>query len=119
LPWRPDFFVPIDPADPRNDDRLDPRGERIRVRLNREGGQLVDYVVQYETPTPDATHSHAVVLRSDMSHAPHYDRFDRFGGERRDWLPPHLTPKQTVRRALDDILRDWRTMQQDYFEGLP
>ena len=118
MPWRPDFFLPINPDDPRNRDRLDPQGERIRLRLNRDGANLVDFVVQYETPTPNGEHSHAVVLRSDMTHAPHVDRFDRFGRHRQEWLPATLSPSDTITLVLQDIRMYWRTMRAAYFEGL-
>ncbi len=118
MPWRPDFFVPLDANDPRNNDRLNPGGERVRMRLNRAGGTLVDFVVQYETPIPRTAHSHAVVLRSDMTHAPHYDQFDRFGAERRRWLPSDLSPEDTVQRALDEIIHDWRSLRRAYYKGL-
>jgi gamma-glutamylcyclotransferase (GGCT)/AIG2-like uncharacterized protein YtfP len=119
VPWRPDFFVPLQPYDRRNDDRLDPKGERIRVRLNRERGELVDFVVQYETPTPRAARSHAAVLRSDGSHVPHYDQFDRFGNEQRIWLPEHLSFEETVQRALDDIEDEWTMLRRIFYRGLP
>lgn len=118
MPWRPDFFVPLQPSDPRNDDRLDPRGERIRIRLNRDGGTLVDFVVQYETPTPDAAHSHAVVLRSDMTHAPHVDRYDQFGRRRQEWLPAHLSPDETLGRIVHHIQTAWEHLRDVYYEGL-
>jgi hypothetical protein len=118
LPWRPDFFLPLEPSDPHNRDRLDPMGERIRVRLNLDAGTLADFVAQYETPMVGAPRSHAVVLRCDMTHAPHYDRFDRFGRERRVWLPSRLTPKQVVRHAIADITNNWPTIRQVFYEGL-
>jgi hypothetical protein len=118
LPWRPDIFLPVDPDLPRNGDRLDPAGDRIRLRLNREGGRIVDFVVQYETPTVGAAHSHAVVLRSDLTHAPHVDRYDRFGGFRQEWLPPHLSPEQMIDWVVDDIRKRWRSLRRTFYRGL-
>lgn len=117
LPWT-EFFIPLDLDDPRNYDRHDPGGDRIRVRLN--GADLADFVVQYETPTVAVGpgQGHAAVLRSDGTHAPHYDWYDRFGRTRTTWLPPDLSPKQTVDRAIRDIKGGWRAMRRNYYGGL-
>lgn len=118
MPWQ-EFFIPLEPDDPRNDDRHDPAGESIRVRLN--GVDLADYVVQYETPLDDgdeAGQSHAVVLRSDGSHAPDYDRYDVLGHKSTTLLAAHLTSKDVVNLAVDDIKAGWRAMRSDYFRGL-
>ena len=117
MPWK-EFFIPLEPDDPRNDDRHDPGGERIRVRLN--GSDLADFVVQYETPISPfvAGQTHAPVLRSDATHAPHYDRYDRFGGKRTLWLPAHLSPKETLDKAIGDIRSGWREMRREFFRGL-
>jgi hypothetical protein len=48
LPWK-EFFMPLDPFDPRDPRGQEPGGERLRVRLNRVAGEVIDCVVQYET----------------------------------------------------------------------
>jgi hypothetical protein len=110
-----EFFIPLGSADLRNRDRLAPRGERIRVRLN--GPWLDDFVVQYETPI--AGKHHAVVVRSDGTHGPHYDRYDRFGHKRTDPLPAFLSRNQTVTWCIADIKANWRSTRRSFYEGLP
>lgn len=125
MPWR-EFFIPIDPDDHRNADRQNPGGERIRVRL--AGSSLDDFVVQYETPLGGSTwrqstrrprQSHAVVLRSDGTHAPHYDVYDRFGNQRTIRLPSDLTAGDVVDRTIGDIRQRWRELRRIYYRGLP
>lgn len=118
MPWRPEFFVGLQPNDPRNADRHDPLGGRIRFRFNRSGGSLVDFVVQYETPVGDPVRSHRVVLRSDMTHAPHIDRFDRFGRHRQQWLDPSMTPSETIAWVTNFIRVNWERLRADFYEGL-
>jgi hypothetical protein len=56
MPWRDDFIIPLEPVG-------DPEGERIRVRLNILRGDVVDFVVQYETPVAERAGQHLVVVR--------------------------------------------------------
>ena len=123
MPWR-EFFIPTDPDDPRNADRQNPGGERIRVRL--AGSSLDDLVVRYETPlggtpwrrsTRRPRRSHAVVRRLDGTHAPLYDVYDRFGNQETVRLPSHLTPNDVVDRALGDIEQGWREPRRNGDRG--
>ena len=41
--------MPLDPFDPRDPRGQELGGERLRVRLNRVAGEVIDCVVQYET----------------------------------------------------------------------
>jgi hypothetical protein len=117
MPWR-EFFIPLDENDPRNADRLEPGGERICFRLNRQGNVIVDYVIQYETPTLLRGHGHATVVRSDGSHAPHYDVYDRFGGTTTETLDPNLSAADAINWTIEDIKRRWPMMRQRFFDGL-
>ena len=117
MPWR-EFFIPLDENDPRNADRREPGGDRIRFRLNRQGVEIVDYVIQYETPAFKGRQGHATVLRSDGSHAPHYDLYDQFGGTATETLDPNLSSADAINWAIEDIKRNWRTMRQRFFDGL-
>jgi hypothetical protein len=120
VPWVPDFFLPLEPEDPGNSDRLDPAGERIRMRFNKEGSRVVDFVVQYETPIDDddGVASHTPVLRSDGSHGPHFDQYDRFGRKRTVPLPSSLGSRQVVDYAVAYIRASWRRLRDEFYEGL-
>lgn len=80
----------------------------------RERRRVVDFVVQYETAVDEPTRTHAVVLRSDGSHAPHYDLYDRFGAKRTMALEPWLTPEAVIAKAIADIRSEWRVMRERF-----
>ena len=88
------------------------------MRLNVAHGQLVDYVVQYETPNPVPGLGHLVVLRSDGTHAPHYDVYDWRGNRRVVPLDAQLSAKAAVDFALADIESRWQALREAFFRGL-
>lgn len=116
MTWH-EHFIPLDPADARNEDRADPGGDRIRIRINRDGGRIVDYVVQYETPIGAGASAHATVLRSDGTHDPHYDLYYRSGRVRTVALPANLSPAEAITWAIDDIKRRWPDLRDRFFVG--
>ncbi len=89
------------------------------MRLNTEGKRIVDFVVQYDTPTADPRRSHGVVLRSDWSHGPHFDFYDRIGRKRVVSLPPGLSPRETIEHAVAYITASWPNLAATYDKGLP
>jgi hypothetical protein len=107
-----EYFIPLDRDDPRNRLMDDPEGDRIRVRFRRVGSEIVDFVAPFEAAVDGQ--GHAVVLRSDGSHAPHYDRYDRFGRKRTSWLDPNLSTKDTIKLAITDIKANWRSTRRTY-----
>lgn len=118
MPRQPDIIIPLEMDDPRNADRHERGGERIRLRFNKTGSALVDYVVQYETPVPSVRGGYMIVLRSDGTHGPHFDLYDRFGNERRVWLPATLSPVETINEAVEEIRRNWPALRKRFFRGL-
>jgi len=106
VPWEADFFIPLEPEDPGNGARLDPGGERIRMRLNKESGRVVDFVVQDETPMVGGTSSHAPVSRSDGSHAPHVDQYDDAEPSDTAAEGPVAENLGLVRRFIDAVFDD-------------
>lgn len=119
MAWR-EWFQALASTDARNADRFNPGGERIRVRLNLQRGRLVDFVVQYETPALDDGRGHHVVLRSDGTHAPHYDRYDWAGSPHAtEWLDPSLSPDETVAFVIRDIVAHWVSYRDEFYRGLP
>lgn len=117
MAWR-EWLQPLDVEDPGNARARHTSGERIRVRLNIVHGQLVDYVVQYETPNPVPGLGHLVVLRSDGTHAPHYDVYDWRGNRRVVPLDAQLSAKAAVDFALADIESRWQALREAFFRGL-
>jgi len=110
--------MPLDPRDPRNRPGKAPGGGRLRVRLNRVGREVVAYVVQYETPVDAFDRSQAPVIRPDGTHRPHFDRYDVFGNEKRDWWGEDLAKGEAATKAIKMMQRNWRRYRRDYFEGL-
>ena len=109
MPWRNDFFRPLN--------REGADGERTRVRINTERGRLVDFVVQYETPNPDAAHGHFALVRYDGSHQPvHRDLLNAEGETiRKSWLAEHLSFDEALRLAILDIDQNWRRYRDDSY----
>ena len=118
MAWR-EWFQALDadglaPSDPGN-----PAGDRVRVRLNLQHGQIVDFVVQYETPDPRSEHGHRIVPRSDGTHAPHDDRFDWSGKHATEWLDPAMTPREVVPFVIADVKARWEALRDAFLRGVP
>lgn len=109
MPWKDDFIRPLD--------RQGADGERARVRINTERGRLVDFVVQYETPNPDAPHGHFAVVRYDWSHYQfHRDILDVRGATiRKIWMADHLSSDEALRQAISDIDHNWRRYRDECY----
>ncbi|MGH2535304.1 MAG: DUF7718 family protein [Thermomicrobiales bacterium] len=116
MPWK-ERLNPLDPSDPRNADWKDPQGERIRFRINVVRGQVVDFLVQYETPVSGLSTSHLPVVRFDGSHGEaHYHVLAVDGTEvRRLRLPDHLSYNDAVQLAVARIERDWQHLRSAFF----
>ena len=118
MAWR-EWFQALDadglaPSDPGN-----PAGDRVRVRLNLQHGQIVDFVVQYETPDPTSEHGHRIVPRSDGTHPPHDDRFDWSGKHATEWLDPAMTPREVVPFVIADVKARWEALRDAFLRGVP
>lgn len=82
--------------------------DRIRVRLEVDRGEVLSFVVQYETW---AGGDYRPVARYDTAHSqPHRDVI-RLDGEviLKDWLPSHWTLARCLTYAQNDLRRHWRT----------
>ena len=110
MPWRDDFLQPLE------EERFT-EGERLRIRLNTERGVVVDFVVQYETPSAERPEEHLAVVRYDGSHQrPHRDILDTKGRTARTtWLAEHLTQGEAVKFAIAEIKANWRRYRQDFY----
>jgi hypothetical protein len=112
MPWKADILIPLDP--------VDPEGDRVRLRLNRERNVLLGFVVQYETPKTGAAGEYYAVVRYDGSYGrPHRDLLDARGETRRkSVLPDHLTFTDAAHDAVDDIRRNWRRYRSAFYRRL-
>jgi hypothetical protein len=116
MPWK-ERLIPLDLSDPRNADRDDPQGDRVRFRINVVRGEVVDFLIQYETPVAGFETSHRPVIRFDGSHGEaHYHVLAIDGTEvRRHRLPRHLDYQKAVQLAQTMIKQDWKRLQAEFF----
>ncbi|MFN8591648.1 MAG: hypothetical protein U0031_09340 [Thermomicrobiales bacterium] len=86
------------------------------MRIWKENGQVVRFVVQYETTINGRR---VPVVRYDTAHGfPHRDEMFRSGAQVKTPMPETLTLYQALQVAEADIRPHWRTYRQQ-FEGNP
>lgn len=93
-------------------------GDFLRYRLVKEGGDVVDFVVQYEV-TIDG---HRVpVVRYDGSHPRcHYDRYNREGSKvEQRWLDKDLSVKDCLALGHQDLREHWQRHRARFFGEQP
>ena len=87
---------------------LEPPNDYLRVRIRTERGQVVDFVVQYETTVGGRVYP---VVRYDGSHGRvHRDVLDAHGETiegGKQWFPEHLSLADGVELARSDFLKNW------------
>jgi hypothetical protein len=91
--------------------------DRLRYRIRTDHGQVVDFVVQYET---EIAGTFVAVVRYDASHGHgHRDLLSIDGSTiRKDWLPAHLDLKECLDYAADDLRSNWRRYREQFLERL-
>ncbi len=86
------------------------------MRIWIEDGQVVRFVVQYETMIGGRR---TPVVRYDTAHGfPHRDELLPSGLRVKAPMPATLTLRQALQAAEADIRQNWRTYRQQ-FEGKP
>lgn len=87
----------------------------MRVRIRTDRGQVVDFVVQYETVIDDRM---VPVVRYDASHGrAHRDVLDERGqtiAGGKLWLTEESDQGRIIEYARRDILRNWRRYRADF-----
>jgi hypothetical protein len=94
--------------------QLDDSGQEwVRVHLWISGGQVTDFMVQYETTLAGKL---APVVRYDTAHGyAHRDVLDRQGRTiSKTPLGQHTSLNDAFQDAMQDVRRHWRYYQQHY-----
>ncbi len=97
--------------------RLDTTGaEWLRVRFTTERGQLTIFTVQYETTVEAQTWP---VIRYDSAHGfAHVDVLAPDGSQvSKRPLPDHLTLDQAFQLGITDIVQNWKTYRERFWEA--
>ena len=94
--------------------RLD-RDNYLRVRIMVDRGDVVDFVVQYETVVDGAI---VPIVRFDGSHGQGHRDLLNARGEviQKDWLPSHNDNKQSLAHAYTELRENWRYYLQQFME---
>lgn len=90
-------------------------GNTVRIHFKTDRGEVVDFVVQYETLIAGQYHP---VVRFDGSHGQgHRDILDRRGNtvEKR-WLPDHMSFNDCLTYAKEDIRANWMRYLDRFME---
>jgi hypothetical protein len=89
--------------------------DRLRYRILTEHGQVVDFVVQFET---EILGEFRPVVRYDASHGHgHRDLLDAKGDTvKKDWLPEDFSFKQCLDHAALDLRVNWKKYRQHFVE---
>jgi hypothetical protein len=90
---------------------------RLRFRMTRDDGEIVDFVVQYETLVED---DFRPVVRYDASHGRgHRDTLGP-GGETvaKEWLPHSMSHKEALHYAADDLRMNWERYRDRFLERI-
>lgn len=97
--------------------RLDDEGlEWLRVRFTVERGQVISFLVRYETTIVG---KRVPVARYDGVHgSAHRDLLNQ-EGELIDkwWLPENLAFAEALTIGLKDLRENWRGYRETFFEG--
>lgn len=90
---------------------------RLRYRIRVEKGQVVDFVVQYETYVGD---DFRPVVRYDASHGrPHRDVLDLDGSTMtKEWLPEFLDNRTALNFGAAELRENWRQYRERFLERI-
>jgi hypothetical protein len=90
-------------------------GDRLRVRLITERGDVLDFVVQLETRVGD---DYVPTVRYDCSHGfAHRDTLNGRGEVvEKAPMPEHMTYKQCLAYAENDLRSNWRQYKKWFME---
>lgn len=90
-------------------------GDQIRYRISTDRGQVVDFVVQYETFIDNKLYP---VVRYDGSHGQGHRDILNARGETVDkhWLPDHMNLKACLAFADRDLRANWETYRDQFLE---
>jgi hypothetical protein len=90
-------------------------GNRIRYSIVTNRGQVVDFVVQYETFVEGR---YRPVVRYDGSHGRGHRDILNMQGETVDkwWLPAHMDLKASLDYGIQDIRGNWKRYQDRFLE---
>lgn len=99
-------------------DALNDIGDYLPSWATTERGQVLDFVVQYETTVAGRR---LPVVRYDCRHGfPHRDRLDRRGREIvKDPMPRELSRKAALQVARQEIIDNWERYKDDFFRSEP
>ncbi len=104
------------PLETEFEDPLDKQAlNYIRMRFTKSRGQILSFVVQYETIVDGGW---VVVTRYDTAHGrAHQDIFDQSGRKVKAWLSDDLSYNEHMQRAIRDIRAGWSRYRERYFRG--
>ena len=93
----------------------DEPGNRIRYRILTDPGQVLDFVVQYETLIDG---NYRPVVRYDGSRGQGHRDILNLRGETVDkwWLPDHLDLKGSLKYGSTDLRSNWRRYRDTFLE---
>jgi hypothetical protein len=92
--------------------------EWLRVRIWHEAGQVLRFVVQYETTIAS---TRIPVVRYDTAHGvPHRDRLNRRGVEvAKDFMHDYLSLADALVHAERDVRENWRRYREAFLKDEP
>ncbi len=91
-------------------DRFDVE-HRLRVQIQTERGQVIDFVVQLESFIHNRWQ---VIVRYNCAHGtPHKDTLHPDGAQDKEWFY-HETPSEVLNRAIEDIKRNYHRYKENY-----
>lgn len=97
---------------------LNDLGDFTRVRILRQGKQILDFLAQYEALIDNVSYP---VIRYDGRHGhPHQDVLDWNGNTiAKVWAPFGMTNGQALTDAIDDISANWEHYRKRFMEMRP
>ena|SRR5579875_423861 len=99
-----EFIVPLDDTN------------QLRLQITTDQGQVVDFVVQYETLDSGRL---VAVVRYDASHGHgHRDLLDGRGNQiEKRWMPEHYSLKQCLSEGEHDLRTNWRVYRERFLRS--
>jgi hypothetical protein len=89
--------------------------DRIRAYFTVDKGEVVDFLVQYETFINEKWHP---VVRFDTAHGfPHIDIL-HFDGRKDKFSLSHLTPNDALTMAQLDVGQNWERYRENFLKGI-
>jgi hypothetical protein len=89
--------------------------DRIRAHFTVHKGEVVDFLVQYETLINEKWHP---VVRFDTAHGfPHIDIL-HFDGRKDKHSLSHLTPNDAITMAQLDVGQNWERYREQFLKGI-